>query len=214
MGGGIRKSEVFHIYDIDISLNKDNKLSVRVYHPAYGVSPDPLYQNREEFLRAKFQLKPRHMYPLSKRLFAGWKDPLLTSKEHYFEVIFSSKKASLAFREAYTNYLLHQRVDPPSSAPHPYAFTNQKGEPETIKNFQRLHKLAVERIGLTCLKNLGTTEHAHRHSYGYRLVGLGFTPVEIQKAMHHKNIASCLTYIQSSNRDLWDHINLLPAELK
>jgi len=51
-------------------------------------------------------------------------------------------------------------------------------------------------------KYYGTSEHGHRHSYGYRLAAHGFTQVEIQKAMHHKSPDSCLVYIQPSDDEL------------
>tara|TARA_B100000780_G_C20783000_1_gene310948 strand:- start:81 stop:386 length:306 start_codon:yes stop_codon:yes gene_type:complete len=93
-------------------------------------------------------------------------------------------------------------VEPKGSDFHPFAFTNQEGKPETIKNFQRLHKRAVEKIGLKCKKELGTTEHCHRHAYGYRLRKYGLDQVEIQKAMHHKSPTSCLVYIRPTNEDV------------
>ena len=95
-----------------------------------------------------------------------------------------------------TNYLKFQRVEPTRFEKHPFAFTNSTGAPETIKNFQRLHKRAVEKIGLTVKKELGTTEHGHRHAYGFRARKAGLDQVAIQKAMHHKSPLSCLVYIK------------------
>ena len=95
-----------------------------------------------------------------------------------------------------------QRVEPSPSNFHPFAFTNKEGKPESVKNFQRLHKRAVERIGLVCKKSQGTTEHGHRHAYGYRLRKFGLDQIEIQKAMHHKSPHSCLIYISPTNEDV------------
>jgi hypothetical protein len=201
--GGLRKSEVFHIYSSDITINPvTGGALVRVYHPTFGISPDSKYRNRQEYLRAEYGLKPRTEYRASERLFAGWKDNLLTNTKNYFEVIFAPPEASKLFLEMYINYIDYQRVDPSEDGQHPFAFTNQVGAPETIKNFQRMHKQAVERIGLDYSKDQGTTEHGHRHSYGYRLAQLGFTQVEIQKAMHHKSPNSCLVYIQPTTDDI------------
>jgi integrase len=200
--GGLRKSEIFHIYAADIKINRaEGKVQVQVYHPAWGASPDPKYKNRQEFLHAKYALKPRTDYRMSERLYAGWKSPALNSKQYYFEVTFAPDSAAEAFIDAYINYITWQKVQPSSYA-HPFAFTNQTGEPETLKNYQRLHKQAVERIGLTCLKDAGTTEHGHRHSYGYRLATLDFKPIEIQKMMHHKNPNSCAVYTQPTDYEL------------
>jgi len=74
-----------------------------------------------------------------------------------------------------------------------------------------MHKQAVERIGLDYSKDLGTTEHGHRHSYGYRLAQLGFTQVEIQKAMHHKSPNSCLVYIQPTADDIFQKMQILDS---
>lgn len=205
---GLRKSEIFHIYTSDITLNpnKPKEALVRVYHPELGASPDPYFKNRREYLLAKTSYKPRNNYLFSERLYAGWKTPLLTSKLGYFEVVFNPPGKAKEFLSIWANYLKYQRIEPSKSSPHPFAFTNSLGEPETIKNFQRLHKNAVERIGLICKKNLGTTEHGHRHAYGFRARQAGLNQVEIQKAMHHKSPTSCLVYIKPTLEEVQDKL--------
>ncbi len=202
--GGLRKSEVFHIYISDITQNplKPEEALVRVYHPEFGSSPDPYYKNRAEYLMGTTHYKPRNKYRLSERLFAGWKSPLLTSRDGHFEVIFSPPSKAREFLNVWVNYLKFQRVDPPDSDFHPFAFTNSDGHPETLKNFQRQHKLAVEKIGLEFSKAAGTTEHGHRHAYGFRLRSYGLDQIEIQKAMHHKSPTSCLVYIKPTNEEV------------
>jgi hypothetical protein len=202
--GGIRKSEVFHIYISDITQNpnRPEEALVRVYHPEYGASPDPHYKIRKEYLLAETKYKSRNHYRLSERLHAGWKSPLLTSRDAYYEIVFCPPQKAKEFLAIWVNYLKFQRVEPKQSDFHPFAFTNKEGLPETIKNFQRLHKNAVERIGLDCKKEMGTTEHGHRHAYGYRLRQYGLDQVEIQKAMHHKSPNSCLVYINPTNEDV------------
>ncbi|MDW5308678.1 site-specific integrase, partial [Acinetobacter baumannii] len=46
--GGLRKSEIFHIYTSDITLNpnRPQEALVRVYHPELGIAPDPHFKNR------------------------------------------------------------------------------------------------------------------------------------------------------------------------
>lgn len=202
--GGLRKSEVFHIYTSDITLDPNNQddALVRVYHPSNGASPDPFYKNRKEFLLAETNYQPRNTYRSTERLHAGWKAPLLTNKDSFFEVFFNPPEKAKEFLSIWVNYLKYQRVEPKDTNFHPFAFTNKTGEPETIKNFQRLHKNAVEKIGLTCLKELGTTEHGHRHAFGYRCRSSGLDQIEIQKAMHHKSPNSCLVYITPTNEDI------------
>lgn len=200
--GGLRKSEIFHIFTSDITIhpNHKNEALVRVYHPIYGNSPDPKYKNRAEYLLSETSYKPRNKYRITERLYSGWKNPLMTSKDGYFEVIFSPSSKAEEFLAVWVQYLKYQRVEPDN--PHPFAFTNDRGEPETLKNFQRRHKRAVERIGLECKKEYGTTEHGHRHAYGYRARKLGLSQVELQKAMHHKSPNSCLIYIKPTSDDI------------
>jgi len=209
--GGLRISEVFHIFVSDITLDPNNPAEalVRIYHPEYGKSPDADYKNRKEYLLEKTAYKPRNMYRLTNRLRAGWKTPLLTHKDNYFEVIFNPPSKAKEFLAVWVMYLKHQRVEPAEYAPHPFAFTNTTGRPETIKNFQRIHKRAVERIGLISKKEFGTTEHGHRHAYGYRARKSGLEQIEIQKAMHHKNPSSCLVYINPTSDDLREQMRKL-----
>ena len=199
--GGVRKSEALHLYLTDIDIDrKRSEAIVRIYHPSNGVSPDKAYSTRREYLAKKYLLVPRTDYLKSERLHLGWKDPVLT-REKFFKVEFYPPHKATEFLLTFRKYLQYQRVEP-QGQDHPYAFTNSKGEPETIKNFQRLHKAAVNRIGLNHEKYLGTTEHGHRHAYGYRLASNGFAQHEIQKSMHHQSPDSCLVYIQMTNKEL------------
>lgn len=200
--GGLRKSEMFHIFTSDITIhpNHENEALVRVYHPVYGRSPDPKYKNRNEYLLSETGYKPRNTYRITERLYSGWKSPLMTSKEGYFEVIFNPPHKAKEFLNVWVKYLKYQRVEPDNF--HPFAFTNDCGAPDTLKNFQRRHRRAVERIGLECKKEFGTTEHGHRHAYGYRARKLGLSQVELQKAMHHKSPNSCLIYIKPTSDDI------------
>jgi hypothetical protein len=202
--GGLRKSELFHLYTSDIQVHPNHKEGaiVRVYHPQYGKSPDANFKNRSEYLESTTSYMPRNKYRLSKRLYAGWKDPRLIHKNNYFEVIFNPPEKAREFLETWKNYLLLQRVEPKQSEFHPFAFTNSIGEPETIKNFQRIHKDAVERIGQICRKEYGTTEHGHRHAYGYRCRSAGLEQEQLQVAMHHKSPLSCLIYSQPTSEDI------------
>lgn len=209
--GGLRKSEIFHIFTCDITLhpNRKHEALVRVYHPELGASPDPYFKNRREYLLSNTSYKPRNNYQFSERLYSGWKTPLLTSKQGYFEVVFNPPEKAKEFLSIWANYLKFQRIEPSKNNPHPFAFTNSKGEPETIKNFHRLYKKAIERIGLTYNKDLGTTEHGHRHAYGFRARMSGLNQVEIQKAMHHKSPSSCLVYIKPTLEEVQERLRMI-----
>lgn len=213
--GGVRKSEVFHLYLTDIHVDQRRKEAiVRIYHPSEGLSPDPQYSYRREYLSREFGLKPRTDYLKSERLHAGWKGLLLSDRRRFFQVQFFPPDKATEFLLVWRSYLACQRVEPSFGNEHPYAFTNSNGHPETLKNFQRMHFDAVRRIEIECSKNLGTTEHGHRHAYGYRLAEHGFSQVEIQKAMHHKSPDSCLVYTQPTDdevREKMRHIEELKS---
>lgn len=204
--GGLRKSELFHIFTSDITIhpNYPNEALVRVYHPVYGESPKLEFKNRSEFLQSETLFRSRNTYRFTERLYSGWKSPLMTSKKGYFEVIFNPPSKARDFLYVWINYLKFQRKE--SAIPHPFAFTNDQGEPDSLKNFQRRHRRAVERIGLVCRKEFGTTEHGHRHAYGYRSRQLGLSQVELQKALHHKSPDSCLVYIKPTSEDIRAHM--------
>lgn len=202
--GGIRKSELFHLYVGDITIHPNNKKDalVRIYHPEIGDSPDENYKNRREFLEAKSSYTSRNKYRNSERLYAGWKNPLLTSKKGYFEVLFCPSNTAEEFLKIWVNYLKYQRIEPPKDRPHPFAFTQPDGSPETLKNFQRKYEIALKKIGLPYLKSAGTSEHGHRHAYGFRAKSLGLDAVEMQKAMHHKSALSHLIYTQPTIQEI------------
>lgn len=111
--GGIRKSEAFHLYLTDIDIDKTrHEAIVRIYHPSEGVSPDAGYKSRREYLSKRFYRVPRNEYLKSERLHAGWKNPVLSSKEKFFKVEFFPPGKATEFLYAYQQYLLHQRVEP------------------------------------------------------------------------------------------------------
>lgn len=203
--GGLRLSECFHIYTHDVAIdNKTGAALISVFHPSDGASPVSGFTNRRDFLNLKFRLKPRNEYQRSHRLHSGWKGALLTARNYSFNVMFFPNNRAVEFTELLRDYLTSRR-----NGDHPFLFTNSKGEPESKKNFLKKYKKAIERIGLDSNKHLGTSSHAHRHSYGYRLAESGFSQFEIQKAMHHKSINSCLVYTKPQD----DEIRRIAREL-
>ncbi|MBF7143288.1 MULTISPECIES: gamma-mobile-trio recombinase GmtY [Pseudomonas] len=209
-GGGLRESELFHIYLDDIKYDTVTMRSiVRVFHPSQGKAPEHGYTNREDYLRRKYRLQPRTNYLSNQALYAGWKNPAINKKGKFLEVQFYPESKAIEFSLAYQSYLLYQRKN---SAHHPFAFTNSTGAPETIQNFSRLQRAAVERIGLIYRKDRGTTEHGHRHAYAFRCAEEGdFTQKELQFALHHRHPDSCLVYIQYRDGDLRAKMKKIPT---
>ncbi|WP_258075296.1 gamma-mobile-trio recombinase GmtY [Vibrio hyugaensis] len=196
--GGLRLSECFHIYANDILIDpKSGSALVSVYHPSDGQSPDERFNNRREYLDHVYRLKPRNEYSRNHRLYAGWKGPLLTNSNLSFDVLFHPASKAVEFILLLQKYLSTRPV-----SEFPFLFVNSKGNPESKKNFLQKYIRAVQRIGLESYKSLGTTPHAHRHSYGYRLNQEGFSQLDIQKAMHHKSPDSCLVYLKPSDDEV------------
>jgi integrase len=79
---------------------------------------------------------------------------------------------------------------------HPYAFVTQEGKPYSIDSFERQHRRAVERIGLTVAKAMGTSPHGHRHAYGQALTAAKIDPISRKKALHHKALESQVVYTE------------------
>lgn len=204
--GGLRRSEPFHLYLSDIICDHKNKdVIVRIWHPSNGrVEFEDGYANRQDYLNRRYRLRPRTELRKSLALHAGWKNPLLVDgADGYIEVTFFPTSASKVFFHNYINYL-KQRANPLPHEDHPYAFTTLNGTPETIRNFSRQHVAAVNRIGLVHSKKLGTSEHGHRHAFGFRLEEAEIHSTIIQKAMHHCSPESQETYKEFSAKDIRD----------
>ncbi|MDC7813829.1 gamma-mobile-trio recombinase GmtY [Pseudomonas idahonensis] len=200
---GLRKSEIFHLFLSDVIVDRTRKEAyVRIWHPENGRVQEEGYTNRRDYLNRRYRRKPRTEYSKTDSLHAGWKAPLLTDgSDGFVEVYFYPLDMAKVFLHYYANYLKYQRVNPQPTEDHPYAFTNTDGRPETMKNFNRQHRDAVHRIGLEHSKKLGTTEHGHRHAYGYRLCESDLSEEFIQKALHHRNIESQRIYKEPTYED-------------
>lgn len=175
--GGLRLSECFHIYAHDVDIDqKSGSALISVFHPSDGKSPDECFSKRNEYLVHKYRLSPRNEYSRSHKLYAGWKGPLLKNSDLSFDVMFYPASKAVEFTLILQKYL---SIKPASDSP--FLFVNSKGNPESKKTFNQKYHRAVQRIGLEPSKQLGTTPHAHRHSYGYRLSKSGFSQLEIRE---------------------------------
>ena len=203
--GGLRVSEVFHIFVEDIAVVEHSELDyvVKIYHPSDGLAPTSETETRKEYLSKNYYLKPRSEYPLDKKLHAGWKNPLLTyNSGKFFTVFFFPQSAGDYFYALWKLYVIHQRVTPKKGEEHPFAFTTRTGSPHTILSYGSSRQRAVERIGLTYSKAACTTPHADRHRYGQSLAEAGVDPMTIKTAMHHKSMESQKIYTQPTEKEM------------
>lgn len=207
--GGLRMSEPFHLFVHDVMPDPDRQGSalVRIFHPSQGTAPldwpdsmgKPTRCNRRRYLREKFGIRPRNEYLVTSQMHAGWKGNMLDSNSHAMYVNWFPTWAGELFWKIWILYMC-QRVQ--LQCMHPYAFVTESGTPFAIDTFEAQHSRAIERIGLLPAKNLGTTPHAHRHSFGQRLTDAGISPIFRKKALHHKSLESQTVYTEPNRKKL------------
>ncbi|WP_116827484.1 gamma-mobile-trio recombinase GmtY [Pseudomonas syringae] len=199
--GGLRLSEALSLWTSDVSI-ESGEIVVRIYHPEYGLAPNG--KMRKNYLSSKYGLTPRNKLVKSiDSLFLGWKNCLITDPlRRCFEVFFYPHSSAIKFAQLWRDYHFLQRISPSLDNDHPYAFTNQRGQPYTHRMFRKAHKRAVEITKLTYSKTEGTTPHGHRHAYGQRLASDGAEALLIKYGMHHRSISSSQSYTQPSANQL------------
>ena len=212
--GGLRLSEALSRCSDDVSI-EDGEIIVRVYHPEYGLSPDSK-SNRAAYLQKIYGLQPRNrLSKATDHLFLGWKNCLITDPiRRCFEVLFYPHETGEDFASMWRDYHLQQRIKPKEGQNHPYAFTNQNGQPYSHRMFRKAHRLGIERIGFQYAKLHGTTPHGHRHAYGQRLARGGAEPLIIKNAMHHTSIASSQTYTQPTTTQMRESLREMEEKLR
>jgi len=220
-GGGLRHSEVFHLWVHDVYADpQDPEMAVvRIYHPSEGKPPEDFknprdgkhVSNREAYLLLKYGLLPRHRYADNDKRFVGWKEPRLDNDDDkYMHVYWMPKEWGYIFMHVWKMYMA-QRLREGISDAHPFAFVNHHhkytGEMMPLRTQRESHKTAVEKIGLVVSKKNGTSEHGHRHAYGQRLKNAGIEERIRQVAMHHKSIESQKVYTKPTPLDVTTSLN-------
>jgi site-specific recombinase XerD len=201
--GGVRVSESFHLYVHDVLPDPlhPERAMVRIYHPSEGLAPNDWHDakgkvikcNRDAYLRGKYAIRPRDQYFSTDQLHAGWKGNLLDSKAHFMHIHWFPTWSGELFLKLWNLFLIQRAL---KDCDHPFAFVTEEGKPYAVDSFVRTHARAVERIGLTPAKILGTTPHGHRHAFGQRMTDAGIDPIIIKKALHHKSLESQVVYTE------------------
>jgi len=190
-GGGLRQSELFHIFFEDIYPDR-----IWMYHPEHGI--DRKGARRVDVLRDQYALLPRNMITGTQR--AGWKTFLITDAARNRSPLFLLPYYHELFFKAFWEYRRHIY---PSNPAHPYLFvstdTRYYGEPWTIQGLKDSFKAAMKKAGIEQSKSNDTNLHAFRHSYGQTLVSMKLSPLHIQEAMHHLSIESQKVYTRPSD---------------
>lgn len=221
--GGFRGSEPMHLWveDVFSDPQQTNSAMVLIYHPMLGAAPSSWTYpdgrkrkgDRQEYLAEKFGIPPRTQVLGKKN--AGWKNPTLDDdalcmRAFWFEPVYG--EWFLHFWDLY----MRQLVALPRK--HPYAFVNTDRAPlghiYSMAQYSKSHAAAVNRIGLTVSKALGTTPHGHRHAFGWRTKQGGLSEIETQRMMHHRSPESQKVYTQPSQLDIRAATQLAYERLK
>ncbi|MBZ9692211.1 gamma-mobile-trio recombinase GmtY [Clostridium sp. M14] len=220
-GGGLRHSEVFHLWVQDVLPDPEdpNLVAVRIYHPSEGRAPKDFKNpttgkyitDRESYLLLKYGLLPRNMYSLDDKRFVGWKNPRLDNdKDNYMHVYWMSKEWGYLFKRVWKMYMAKRLRDGIKDI-HPFAFVahspNELGEMMPLRTQTDSYNRAIEKIGLIVGKEYGTTPHGHRHAYGQRLKKSNVNPLIIQRAMHHRCMKSQETYTEPTIAEITATLN-------
>ena len=213
--GGLRVSEAISVWKIDIYKDPiyNEQVIVKICHPEEG--PAPLgwnnsngTNNRKSFLNSQYNLTPRN----SKNgyNYVGFK----SSRVREIRVFWAPTQAAKLFWYKWCEYKWYIK----DFNSHPYAFCNfngkNKGKPLEIENFRDAYRNALEKIGLKPNKKAGLSPHAHRHSYGQRLVSLKVPPIMRSKCLHHSSLDSQLVYIDPSDSQTYEYLNNVSEDLE
>lgn len=202
--GGLRISELLHLYTRDISLdNRDGTARIILAHPRDGKinwnSKDGKQRRgiRADFLDERYGRIPRQDYATKHPERAGWKGMKFedtANRESY--VYWSDPRIGQLFWKLHTLYMRDVRLRVPDR--HPYYFVAQKdgsfGAPLKLGNLAQQFYDAARRIGLSPAQD-GVNPHGARHFYGYYgATWLRLTKERLQALMHHGSIVSTEVY--------------------
>ena len=201
--GGLRMSEPFHLFVHDVLPDPYDPQSamVRIFHPSEGLAPpdwldakgNPKKCTRAAYLRGRYQTIPRNEYPKTDGRHAGWKDPLLESRQKFMHVHWFPSWGGRVFKKLWDLYLVQRAA---LDCHHPYAFASRTGGVCMIHPYSVAHARAVRRIGMVAAKMNGATPHGHRHAYGQRMADAGINPRVRKAALHHKSLESQAVYTE------------------
>ncbi|WP_081432900.1 site-specific integrase [Acidiphilium cryptum] len=213
--GGIRSSELFHIWITDIVLN-DSGARAFLRHPSdYTVKRAGMTITRRSELSDRYNLIPRHMMDPSHPLHAGWKG-ISFDYNHSAVVYWIPPVIGKIFANLHMLWVSKFR---PVAPDHPYYFTSVDidgdfGGPWTRSAFRRSFKAACARIGLQLDQAKGISPHGMRHAYGIAATTLGLSQSAIQQMLHHRHPLSQEVYKQQSFDQVTSQIQYAYENLK
>lgn len=211
--GGLRESELLHLYVTDIST-PDGDAKINIAHPGLSIySWDDPFRGKQKgsranFLTERYRLTPRHKYGLKNPLHAGWKGMLYTRKNHESDVYWLLPEIGYLFANLHRRYMHEFRYGIVDS--HPYYFINlnhdQFGKEMKMSNLTKIFYRAAKRVGLSASEP-GVNPHGARHFYGYFCASYLRIPMEkTQVMMRHVHISSTQVYYSIDERVIKDEL--------
>lgn len=205
-GGGLRQSELFHIFLDDVRPDV-----IWMYHPEHG--KDHFGRKRVDYLRDEYGRLPRNRISGIQR--AGWKGFLLTDGKRNRSRLFLLPYYNELFFQAFQEYRRHIY---PSNPDHPYLFVSTDiryyGQPWTIQGLKDAFKAGLTKANVTHSKYEDTNMHALRHGYGQSLVSMKLSPLYIQEAMHHLSIDSQKVYTRPSDEKVNEQLQFAADRMR
>jgi hypothetical protein len=179
-------------------------------HPSqsrYVGESRPGTTDRLQYLSRTYGLKPRNLIE-GEPMEAGWKGMLMDNEDLLASQVFWVDRAwARIFHEMFQQ--LRDRVLPGVADAvrrgHPYLIVNDApgrdefGQPMKMSNIRKAFDRALARLGVDA-ERYPRGVHGLRHAYKAMLEGLGMSPEEVRKAMHHVSVGSQRAYGETTAR--------------
>jgi len=198
--GGIRISELLHLFISDISKDKDNTAKISLANPVESKYIWDVKRNRKiikqkgtrrRYLAEEYGLLPRNLISIKDGLHLGWKSMNEEdSSNHTSYVYWTMKEAGQMFYKLHKKYIIERS----KYINHPYYFISQnkntKGEPLRISSLRNHLRNKFRKIGVNDM-----SVHSLRHYYGFFSANILKLNISIAKEMmHHKSEGSTSLY--------------------
>lgn len=201
--GGLRISELLHIYMTDITLSPDETARVVLSDPRdatydwTGTDGKRKRGSRSQFLSERYSMSSRNLLGETHPLRAGWKSMLYDDRTQMeAEVYWIDNCIGKIFWKMHCEYMRSLRFHVPDR--HPFYFVNISGAdfgaPLKLSNLEKRFARGAGRVGLrTSLE--GVNPQGARHFYGYYCANFLRLPKErVQRMLHHKSALSTEVY--------------------
>lgn len=203
--GGLRISELAHLYIRDVSYDKATGMAkINLADPVDAtIEWEDDAGRRQRTTRAEFLLRrygriPRNRLACGHPEHAGWKSMLYEdTRRKESEVYWIDYRVGEVFWRTHQQYMRQERLVVGDT--NPYYFVSLRssdsyGSPIKLSNLHKLFDSNAERIRLSPSAD-GVNPHGARHFYGYFSGSwLKLSVERVTKMMHHKRMSSTEVY--------------------